>query len=905
VQGTISGNSTSFVDGPLGIRFSSGSATAKTFHIGKGGGTYRTIVLTPEGGGFGSNTTITVEQFETSPSGGSQPGTLPTGIAEVFQGRYWTMTQSGYTTGSYSLQVTYTGTGYTEARNKILLQSGGTSGTNGITFSVPATQSTTATTVTATGLSSFPTATGNVLGLGKGGATMTWDGGGGSSSWKNPLNWSTDDLPTSVDDVTISGTVSVTVDSAAKVSTITVGDATNFATLTLASTGINALRVFTNAGTPIVIRNASKMIIPATNAIRIDATDVYDANRTDYQSGSTIEFQGGVVESDDYANLIVNSASNLSTSSNITVSGTYTKQGVGSHTMSSANMDVTGTSTISGGTLALSGTGSLTLGTVSNSGTIDFGGSAANSLGSYSGSGTVTAGGAGSITFSSNVDFGGNATFGSQTLIFQSDVTVTGGALTLSSNSSFTGNSKDFEINGGSVVTSSGTLTFQTGTGQTITGAVTFPSLTMNNSNGVTISSGSLPTVTGTLTLTNGLINFATSANYVTLNSAASVSGGSSSSFVNGKVRKIFATGSNVSGVLPVGKPTGRYQPVTLSVGTVTGAGQYIIVEQIETNIVPPLTTGINVPLVAVSRIRYWNVTYTANGGSMTNPTIQLSWDNNGATGIADGVAGIVGTSTSADVVIARQSNGTGNWSNLGQSAFTGTYANGPNTNTGTVTSSTFTLTDGNSDFVTFGALNSDVSLPVELTLFEAAELENVGHVQLIWRTESEIENAYWLVQKKTLNGDFTTVATIEGQGTKSSSTDYKYVDTDVKAGDSVSYRLGDVAYNGDVTYHSEKALRLKVPERFELLPNYPNPFNPTTTISYKLPKQSRVSLTIYNILGQKVRELVRGEVQDAGVQRAFWDSRNDAGSTVATGIYIYRLQIGGFHTSRKMILMK
>jgi flagellar hook assembly protein FlgD len=63
--------------------------------------------------------------------------------------------------------------------------------------------------------------------------------------------------------------------------------------------------------------------------------------------------------------------------------------------------------------------------------------------------------------------------------------------------------------------------------------------------------------------------------------------------------------------------------------------------------------------------------------------------------------------------------------------------------------------------------------------------------------------------------------------------------------------------------------------------------------------------LTIYNILGQKVRELVRGEVQDAGVQRVSWDSRNDAGSTVATGIYIYRLQIGNFNTSRKMILMK
>ncbi|MBL7994910.1 T9SS type A sorting domain-containing protein, partial [bacterium] len=179
------------------------------------------------------------------------------------------------------------------------------------------------------------------------------------------------------------------------------------------------------------------------------------------------------------------------------------------------------------------------------------------------------------------------------------------------------------------------------------------------------------------------------------------------------------------------------------------------------------------------------------------------------------------------------------------------------------------------------------------------------GHVKLVWRTESEIENAYWFVQKKTPNSDFVSIATIDGQGSKTSSTDYQYVDTDVKPGDSVSYRLADIAYNGDITYHPEKSLRLKVPERFELLANYPNPFNPSTTISYKLPKQSRVQLTIYNVLGQKVRELVRGELQGAGVQKVFWDSRNDAGSTVSTGIYIYRLQIGNFNTSRKMILMK
>lgn len=742
--------------------------------------------------------------------------------------------------------------------------------------------------------------------FGAGGAVKRWDGTSGN--WSVASNWEDDALPLTGDEILLDNALQT---SAYTVTYNTATSAIAFSKITISATAGVTLQLdkittidLTDGTTGLDISDdADSRLIYNGTSIGM-AGGGYDQVKTSIGTLSTVEYRSGTVYADAYGNLIINTTATLSSTGNTTVAGDYTKQNSGSHTMSSANMNVTGTSTISGGVLAVSGTGSLTLGTVSNSGTIDLGGSASNSLGLYSGAGTITGGGAGSITFSSNVNFGGNATFGSQTLTFQNDVTVTGGLLTLSSNSIFSGGG-DFEINGGSVVSSSGSITFSTGTGQTITGNVTFPSLSIDNANDVTISSGSLPTVSGTLTLTDGLVNFANNADYLTLNAAATVTGGSSSSFVNGKVRKIFATGSNITGVFPIGKPTGRYQPVTVAAGTVTGSNQHITLEQIETNIVPPLTTGISVPLVAVSRIRYWNVAYAANGGSMTNPTIRLSWDNNGATGIADGVSGIVGTSTSADVVIARQSNGTGNWSNLGQSAFTGTYANGPNTHTGTVTSNIFTLTDGNNDFVTFAALNSDVSLPVELTSFEAAEMENSGHVELIWRTESEIENAYWLVQKKTPDTDFETITTIEGQGTKSSFTDYRFIDPNVMAGDSVIYRLADVAYNGDITYHEERALKLKIPDTFELLPNYPNPFNPTTTISYKLPKESRVRLTIYNILGQRVRELVRGEVQNVGVQRVSWDSRNDAGSTVATGIYIYRLQIGNFNTSRKMILMK
>jgi len=80
-----------------------------------------------------------------------------------------------------------------------------------------------------------------------------------------------------------------------------------------------------------------------------------------------------------------------------------------------------------------------------------------------------------------------------------------------------------------------------------------------------------------------------------------------------------------------------------------------------------------------------------------------------------------------------------------------------------------------------------------------------------------------------------------------------------------------------------------QLPKAFLLHQNFPNPFNPTTTIRYDLPSEAYVTLRIYNALGQFVRTLV-DENQDRGFKSAYWRSDNDAGNPVATGIYFYRL---------------
>ena len=95
------------------------------------------------------------------------------------------------------------------------------------------------------------------------------------------------------------------------------------------------------------------------------------------------------------------------------------------------------------------------------------------------------------------------------------------------------------------------------------------------------------------------------------------------------------------------------------------------------------------------------------------------------------------------------------------------------------------------------------------------------------------------------------------------------------------------------------------VPEQFELLQNFPNPFNPATSIRYNLPQASGVSIVIYDLLGRKVRSLIDSEQKGAGYFSARWNGLDDFGGQVATGVYIYQLTTNSKSISRKMILMK
>ncbi len=94
------------------------------------------------------------------------------------------------------------------------------------------------------------------------------------------------------------------------------------------------------------------------------------------------------------------------------------------------------------------------------------------------------------------------------------------------------------------------------------------------------------------------------------------------------------------------------------------------------------------------------------------------------------------------------------------------------------------------------------------------------------------------------------------------------------------------------------------LPEKLTLSKNYPNPFNPTTNISFALPNDEHVKLEVYNIKGQKVKILVNENLK-AGEHNVVWNGKNTNNRKVASGVYFYRLTTSKKHLTHKMIMMK
>ena len=259
-------------------------------------------------------------------------------------------------------------------------------------------------------------------------------------------------------------------------------------------------------------------------------------------------------------------------------------------------------------------------------------------------------------------------------------------------------------------------------------------------------------------------------------------------------------------------------------------------------------------------------------------------------------------------------SGGTGTASNFrllyrsGTSGAFSSAATGSSISGDVVTFSNVSIQDG---YYALGT-ESDATLPVELTSFELLETRN-DEIILQWVTESEINNLGFNLDRKTPITDWSQIASyvthseLQGQGSVSHQTTYTFTDNTVQENESYDYRLSDVDYDGNVEYHSLQLMGVSstnIPEQFILYPNYPNPFNPVTTIRYDLPDDAHVTLTIYDLMGSEVIKLLDGP-KTSGSRSIQWNARDEQGRAVSAGLYLYTIQVGDYNKSNKMVLLK
>ena len=186
--------------------------------------------------------------------------------------------------------------------------------------------------------------------------------------------------------------------------------------------------------------------------------------------------------------------------------------------------------------------------------------------------------------------------------------------------------------------------------------------------------------------------------------------------------------------------------------------------------------------------------------------------------------------------------------------------------------------------------------LPVELSLFTADLL--FDKVKLSWKTETEVNNYGFEIERSTSANDWNKIGFIEGYGNSNSPKSYSFVDNNLIGGSKFKYRLKQIDNDGQFEY--SKVVEVEVlPTTFALYQNYPNPFNPVTTIRYQLPKESKVVIKIYDMLGSEVMELLN-EQKELGIYEVDFNASN-----LSSGIYLYKLQAGDFVESKKMILLK
>ena len=199
-----------------------------------------------------------------------------------------------------------------------------------------------------------------------------------------------------------------------------------------------------------------------------------------------------------------------------------------------------------------------------------------------------------------------------------------------------------------------------------------------------------------------------------------------------------------------------------------------------------------------------------------------------------------------------------------------------------------------------------DMPVPVELVTFSAVAHGN--EVALEWQTASESANYGFEIQRSSDGIHFEKVGFVPAGGVIAGQQQYRFRDRGLEAG-VWYYRLRQLDRDGSFTYSPVQQVQVAVPQRYSLAQSYPNPFIAThaeavTEIEFTLPEESEVEIAIYNLIGRKVRTLVRGKMA-AGYKSTTWDGTDEVGNLAPTGVYLYRLVSAHTVQTKKLLFIR
>ena len=301
-----------------------------------------------------------------------------------------------------------------------------------------------------------------------------------------------------------------------------------------------------------------------------------------------------------------------------------------------------------------------------------------------------------------------------------------------------------------------------------------------------------------------------------------------------------------------------------------------------------------------------------ADGAAVEGQEVTWSITNNGAESIfLIGGDGMEITANTADVVVTSNSDAAGLASLTLDCA--GDDESGSTSVTVSASTSAPNSIGGSVDLSVDFSITWDIPVPAELASF-AAEITGDRDVLLEWGVVSQTNNLGWEVFRSTDNTIFERIGDlVPGEGTVDVFKTYDFLDSNPPLANIVYYYLKQIDLDGsssrsqviEVFFGATVVDQGLLPSVNALAQNFPNPFNPETTIRFDLAEAAPVTLTVYDAAGQTVRTLVDGEHLSAGNYSRIWDGLNQNGEAVGSGVYFYEMDAGNFSSIKKMTLVR